>query len=84
MRVLWAMTIQEKFGQRVKELRLAKNLSQEKLANIAEIDRTYMTSLENGRRNVSLQNIDKIINALGVSFKDFFDDAFENGKKRKK
>jgi transcriptional regulator with XRE-family HTH domain len=46
------MTIQEKFGQRVKELRLAKELSQEKLANIAEIDRTYMTSQENGRRNV--------------------------------
>jgi transcriptional regulator with XRE-family HTH domain len=79
------MTIQEKFGQRVKELRLQKNLSQERLANIAEIDRTYMTSLENGRRNVSLQNIEKVITALGVSVPEFFDAAlFQNAKKKKK
>lgn len=80
------MTIQEKFGHRVKELRLAKGLSQEKLANIAEIDRTYMTSLENGRRNVSLQNIEKILNSLEVPFGEFFGaSAFDNnGKKRKK
>jgi transcriptional regulator with XRE-family HTH domain len=79
------MTIQEKFGLRVKELRLERNLSQEKLANIAEIDRTYMTSLENGRRNVSLQNIEKIINALGISINVFFDSQlFLNDKKKKK
>lgn len=79
------MTIQEKFGQRVKELRLAKNLSQERLANIAEIDRTYMTSLENGRRNVSLQNIEKVVYALGVSVPEFFAaEIFQNGKKKKR
>lgn len=79
------MTIQEKFGQRVKELRLAKELSQEKLANIAEIDRTYMTSLENGRRNVSLQNIEKIIGALGTSIPEFFNaPLFQNSKRKKK
>jgi transcriptional regulator with XRE-family HTH domain len=79
------MTIQEKFGQRVKELRLAKNLSQEKLANIAEIDRTYMTSLENGHRNVSLQNIQKIANALNIGVDEFFaGPLFQNGKKGKK
>jgi transcriptional regulator with XRE-family HTH domain len=79
------MSIQEKFGVRVRELRLAKELSQEKLANIAEIDRTYMTSLENGRRNVSIQNIEKIIAALGTSMSEFFDSPlFQNGKRRKK
>ena len=79
------MTIQEKFGERVKELRRAKGLSQEKLANIAEIDRTYMTSLENGRRNVSLQNIEKVVCALGVSVPEFFaGEIFQNGKKKKK
>ena len=79
------MNVQEKFGQRVKELRLKKNLSQEKLANTAEIDRTYMTSLENGRRNISIQNIEKIINALGISLSDFFDaDIFQTSKKSRK
>jgi transcriptional regulator with XRE-family HTH domain len=46
------MTIQEKFGLRVRELRTQKKLSQEQLANIADIDRTYMTSLENGNSHV--------------------------------
>ena len=75
------MTIQEKFGKRVKELRKEMNLSQKKFAHTADIDRTYMTSLENGRRNVSLQNIEKIIVALDVSFAKFFDSpVFTNDK----
>lgn len=79
------MIIQEKFGTRVKDLRQAKKLSQEKLANIAEIDRTYMTSLENGKRNVSLANIEKIIVALDVSFSEFFDSPiFETPKSKRK
>jgi transcriptional regulator with XRE-family HTH domain len=79
------MTIQEKFGQRVKELRLQKELSQEKLANIAEIDRTYMTSLENGHRNVSLQNIEKIVSSLNIGLDEFFDaPLFKTDKRRKK
>jgi transcriptional regulator with XRE-family HTH domain len=67
------MNIQEKIGSRIKELRLLKKLSQEGLANIAEVDRTYMTSVENGRRNISAQTLEKILNALEISFKDFFD-----------
>jgi transcriptional regulator with XRE-family HTH domain len=66
------MNIQEKFGKRIKELRLKKNISQEALAHLADLDRTYMTSVENGRRNISIQNIEKIIKALGVSIADFF------------
>lgn len=79
------MTIQEKFGLRVKELRKEKSLSQEALANIAEIDRTYMTSLENGKRNISLQNIDKIIKALDLTLDEFFDSPlFKSSKKKRK
>lgn len=66
------MDIQEAFGNRIKEIRQARKLSQEKLANLAEIDRTYITSVENGRRNISIQNIEKILGALGISYSEFF------------
>ena len=58
------MTINELFGIRVREQRIALNLSQEKLANIADIDRTYLPDIENGKRNVSLAVAEKIAKAL--------------------
>lgn len=61
------MTINEIFGIRVKEKRIALNLSQEKLANMANIDRTYLPDIENGRRNVSLVVAEKLAKALNVS-----------------
>lgn len=67
------MNIQEKIGNRIRELRLQKQLSQEALANIAEVDRTYMTSVENGRRNISVVTLEKILIALSISFSKFFD-----------
>ena len=60
------MTINELFGIRVREQRIALNLSQEKLANIADIDRTYLPDIENGKRNVSLAVAEKIEKALNV------------------
>ena len=66
------MDIQIEIGLRIREKRKALGLSQEQLALKAEIDRTYMTSVENGRRNVSIQNIEKIIKALETTFEDFF------------
>jgi len=66
------MDIRIKIGLRIRELRKAKGLSQEQLALNADIDRTYMASVENGKRNVAIVNIEKIINALDSSFKDFF------------
>jgi transcriptional regulator with XRE-family HTH domain len=66
------MDIQLQFGLRIKELRLKKGLSQEALALKAGIDRTYMTSVENGKRNVSIKNIEKILSALEISFSDFY------------
>jgi transcriptional regulator with XRE-family HTH domain len=77
------MNIREAFGSRIKELRKEKKLSQEKLALKADIDRTYMTSVENGKRNISIQNIDKILSALNISYSLFFDsELFNSDKKR--
>ena len=66
------VTIQEKLGQRIKHLRQKQGLSQEQFAYLCELDRTYITSVENGKRNVSLQNIKKIADALGISISEFF------------
>lgn len=66
------MDIRTKIGLRIKELRKAKGLSQEQLALKADIDRTYMASVENGKRNVAIVNIEKIIEALEESFESFF------------
>lgn len=64
--------IAEDVGRRIKGLRNEQGISQEKLALKADIDRTYLAGAENGKRNISLKSLDKIINALGVSFEDFF------------
>ncbi len=66
------MDIQEKFGSRIRELRKKKKWTQEELAHQAGIDRTYMTDVENGKRNIGIQNIEKLLNALEVSFAEFF------------
>lgn len=54
------------FGRRLRELRSARGLSQEALADAAGLDRTYVSSCERGRRNVSLENICRLASALGV------------------
>lgn len=54
--------IKEKFGARVRDLRHKKNMSQEKFALHIGIDRTYLASVESGKRNISLENILKIAN----------------------
>lgn len=66
------MDIKAKVGQRIKELRKQLELSQEGLAYKAEVDRTYVTDVENGRRNVSLEILERLIRALDISFADFF------------
>ena len=60
------MNIKEKLGIKVKRLRLEKGWSQEKLALIANIDRTYLPGIESGKRNVSIVIIEKIAMALHV------------------
>lgn len=60
------------FGQRVRELRTKKGLSQEGLALACDLDRTYIGGVERGERNVSLVNIKKIADALHVHVRDLF------------
>ena len=64
------MDINEVFGKKVLERRLSLKISQETLANMAYIDRTYLPDIEKGKRNVSLRVADKIAKALNVSLKD--------------
>lgn len=70
------MNINEKIGQRILTLRKAQNLSQEALAHKSEIDRTYMTGVETGKRNVTVKVLEKIINGLETDFAGFFDERF--------
>jgi transcriptional regulator with XRE-family HTH domain len=65
--------IQKKFGQKLQKLRQEKGLSQEKFANLAELDRTYIPSIEKGERNISLAVIYKLNKALGITISDFFE-----------
>ena len=60
-------------GQRIKQLRLETGLSQEKFALSIGMDRTYFASVENGKRNISIVNLEKIINGLNTSFSNFFE-----------
>lgn len=55
------------FGMRVRELRSEKAISQEKLAALTDLDRTYISGIERGKRNLSLKNILKIASALNVT-----------------
>lgn len=66
------MDIKIAVGKRVKELRNKLGISQEELADIAELDRTYITSVECGKRNISIVNVEKLANALNVSLSEFF------------
>jgi len=60
------------FGQRLKVLRIERGLSQEQLGLIAGLDRTYISGIERGVRNVSLINIFRIATALEISAYDLF------------
>jgi len=62
--------IQKHFGERVRELRKQKQLSQETLALACDLDRTYIGGVERGERNISLINIYKIAEALCVDAKE--------------
>lgn len=63
-----------KFGQRIRELRQKTGLSQEKFALMIGTDRTYFSSVESGKRNISLLNIKKIADGLEITV----DKLFEN------
>ena len=66
--------IKVKFGKRAKELRLKKGVSQEKMAELADLDRTYIPGIEAGKRNVSLEVIEKIAKVFSMSISELLSD----------
>lgn len=62
---------------RIKQLRLKMGLSQEKFALKIDMDRSYFASVESGKRNISIENLEKIILGLEIDFKTFFEDMKE-------
>lgn len=69
------MMFQEKFGKACREYREKMNISQEKFALSIGMDRTYYSSVEAGKRNVSIQNIKKIADGLGISISELMSKA---------
>ena len=67
------MNIKINFGLKVKEYRIQNGLSQEAFAHIADLDRTYISSIEKGERNVSIIVIEKIANALNIEIAKLFE-----------
>ncbi len=72
------MDILDQFGNRCKQLRNNLNISQEDFALKIDMDRTYYSSVELGKRNISIKNIQKICDGFDISLKDFFDYEVEN------
>jgi transcriptional regulator with XRE-family HTH domain len=61
------LDVLQRFGRQVREKRAALQLSQEAFADKCKLDRTYISGIERGRRNVALRNIDAIAKALGIT-----------------
>lgn len=60
------------FGKRVRELREKKGISQERLGQIAKLHRTYIGMIERGEKNITLENIEKVADALGTTISRIF------------
>lgn len=65
--------IKEQFGQRLRQYRMAKGYSQESFAPVCGMHRTYIAGIENGNRNISIENIYKLAEALNISISELFD-----------
>mgnify|MGYP001566681430 FL=1 len=63
----------KKFADKVRELRIKKNLSQEKLGELSNLHRTYIGMVERAEKNISLKNIQKIAKALNVRLENLFE-----------
>lgn len=66
------------FGQAIRGLRQEKNISQEAFADICGLHRTYISDIELGKRNVSLENIEKMANALDITLPKLFERVVSN------
>ena len=65
--------IEMRFGQRVKELRLKQNISQEELAFRCGLSKNYISDVERGTRNISLKTKEKIADGLAIRIKELFE-----------
>ena len=68
------MEINKFFGKKISEIRKEKGFSQEKLALEANIDRTYISDIEKGNRNISLEILDKLSKTLNIHISQIFKD----------
>lgn len=66
--------IARRFGKRLRERRMARGLSQEAFAHAAGLDRTYISGIERGKRNVSLRNIEILARTLDTSISELTED----------
>lgn len=66
-------TTLKRFGERVRAIRTSAGLSQEKLAELAELHRTYISGVERGERNPSLKSIERIASALNTPLEKLFE-----------
>lgn len=67
------LEIQKAFGLKVQQLRKETGMSQEKFALSIDMDRTYLASVEAGKRNISINNIKKIADGLNICISELFD-----------
>jgi transcriptional regulator with XRE-family HTH domain len=69
---VFTILIKKRIGDRIRELRNKIGLSQEKFALEIDMDRTYLASVESGKRNISIVNLEKIVKGLDITFMEFF------------
>jgi transcriptional regulator with XRE-family HTH domain len=67
--------VRVRFGERLREIRRRKGVSQERLAGLAGLHRTYVSGVERGERNISLLNVERLAIALDVAMSDLMPDA---------
>lgn len=72
--------ILSQFGAAVRRIRQEQNISQEQLADMCFLHRTYVSDVELGKRNVSLENIAKMAAALGISITKLFAEVEKNNE----
>ena len=70
--------IQVSFGNIIRKIRLSKGISQEFFADLCGLHRTYISDVELGKRNISIENIEKVANALGVQISEIFEEVEKN------
>lgn len=64
--------IKEELGQEIRRLRISQGYSQEDFARVSGLDRTYISDVEHGKRNVSIDNIEKVAKALNITLPELF------------